>query len=514
MIVGGWFNIAPESRVIELEKEVDVLQQELLEEQVLGGDSFLFVSGKKYRLDGAGVGKTDNTVSLTSFTIPISGDELTMANFGTTGYGTIEPTSDKRKELISWTGITQSSGTKASLTGVTRGLSFVAPYTASTTLQKSHSGGSTFIISDTPQFYDNFASKNNEENINKVWIFDADRLPITDADVNATSSTQFVTLGQLTSVTNQGAATSSETVAGIIEQATLAETGAGTAFDADNPHAINSENATSTISAGGAPGIGFVPTSEADGKLNQEWTDKSEAYTWTGQHNFDAATTTITSATTTFDGTLANVSIGTSTPTVQKGGLSITGDLFLSGNATTTSLGFPDNTNQTTAFIGGNYLHSFTDASTNSGGDSEEVHLATSTIAANTLGANDGMRITSYISTATLSNSSGTLTVKFQFGESEICTIVTGTPAATLASGEGRVELIFVNNNNTSAQIGNCTFTLIESVNGVDSVFIHTAASDSVDFTTSQDLNIRFEAGTNSSMTMQDMVVEVLEKRD
>lgn len=82
-----------------------------------------------------------------------------MADFGTLGYATIDP-GGINMELISFTGISSSS-----LTGVTRGLGFEADYTSVTALKLPHSAGTVVVFSNSPQFYDSFVNKNDDETI-------------------------------------------------------------------------------------------------------------------------------------------------------------------------------------------------------------------------------------------------------------------------------------------------------------------------------------------------------------
>lgn len=116
------------------------------------------VGGKTYTLSGGGIDSDDTSITLSSFKIPVSDTAFTMSNFGdgvnAKGYVTIEPGSATRQEFVSFTGITQNSDGTAVLTGVTRGLMPVSPYTASATYAKSHSGGSIVVISNPPQLYE------------------------------------------------------------------------------------------------------------------------------------------------------------------------------------------------------------------------------------------------------------------------------------------------------------------------------------------------------------------------
>lgn len=126
--------------------------------------SSLPLGGQTYYLAGSGVTSTQNTIQLTYFLTP-DGTPITMSEFGTIGYGVLEPQTTSRIEDISFTGITQNSNGTATLTGVTRGVQFNYPYASSSTLMKSHAGGAQFIISNTAEFYYNEFSMQNNANV-------------------------------------------------------------------------------------------------------------------------------------------------------------------------------------------------------------------------------------------------------------------------------------------------------------------------------------------------------------
>lgn len=126
--------------------------------------SSLPLGGQTYYLAGAGVTSTQTTVQLTYLLTP-DGQPITMSEIGTIGYGVLEPQTTSKIEDVSFTGITQNTNGTATLTGVTRGVSFNYPYASSLTLQKSHAGGAQFIISNTAEFYYNEFSMQNNSNV-------------------------------------------------------------------------------------------------------------------------------------------------------------------------------------------------------------------------------------------------------------------------------------------------------------------------------------------------------------
>lgn len=147
LFVGGLFGYTPEP----------VYAPEVPQEEELGR-AVEAVGGKTYTLAGSGISSTQTTITLSSFTIPVSNTPFTMSNFGqgvnAKGYLTIEPGNTSRQEFISFTGLTQNSDGSATLSGVSRGLLPISPFTASSTYARAHSGGSQVVISNPPQLYE------------------------------------------------------------------------------------------------------------------------------------------------------------------------------------------------------------------------------------------------------------------------------------------------------------------------------------------------------------------------
>lgn len=80
-------------------------------------DTRKYVQNQATTIAGSGATTGDTALTLTSFT-QIDGTELTITDFGTKGYGTLEPGSGTNEEQISFTGVTQNANGTATLTGV------------------------------------------------------------------------------------------------------------------------------------------------------------------------------------------------------------------------------------------------------------------------------------------------------------------------------------------------------------------------------------------------------------
>lgn len=140
-------------------------------QETLGADTNLFAGLQTFTLAGTGMSSSATSFSLTSFTITQNGKEIQDGDLADTFYLTLEPGSRSRQEFISCTTVVQNIDDTATISGCTRGLSPIAPYTASSTLQFAHNGGTSVIFSNSPQFYDQFTAKGNDETITGVWSF-------------------------------------------------------------------------------------------------------------------------------------------------------------------------------------------------------------------------------------------------------------------------------------------------------------------------------------------------------
>lgn len=193
-------------------------------------DNLKFVQAQPFFLSGSGVSLGATEITLQSF-LGIDGTPLVMNDFGTIGYGTLEPNNFQREEQISFTGVVQNANGTAKLVGV-KTVSFVDPYTQTSGVSKSHAGGAVFVISNTSGFYATFANKNNNETITQQWIFpstEADR-PNLSADVDAIANTALITHGELSRATFAGTVNASTVQKGISELSTLDEQDDGTSI--------------------------------------------------------------------------------------------------------------------------------------------------------------------------------------------------------------------------------------------------------------------------------------------
>lgn len=218
--------------------------------------SSLPVGVSQFYLAGAGVTGVANTVQLTSMQTP-DGRPVTMSMFGTVGYGAIDPQTNAKVEDISFTGITQNLNGTATLTGVTRGLDFVFPYASTGSLQKTHSGGATFIITNTASFYYNeFAMPGNSN----VFVY-------------PTASSSVATKGYVDSVAFGNIPSASTIAQGVVQLATGTQIASSTLNGSAGPLVISGNLATSTFNAATA-GLKVVVT-QNNGKIDNNFISTS-----------------------------------------------------------------------------------------------------------------------------------------------------------------------------------------------------------------------------------------------
>lgn len=180
-------------------------------------DTRKYVQGQDYFLAGSGIGITDTSIILTSLALPNSGELITMTMFGTLGQATLEPETN-REENISFTGITQNDNGTATLTGITRGLKFVDPYTQTLSLRRSHSGSTLLRFTNSAPFYDGFTNKGDDETITGDWTF-SNHSPTVPTEISSEIH-RAASIEYVNNIAISGAPDASTTVKGISKLST------------------------------------------------------------------------------------------------------------------------------------------------------------------------------------------------------------------------------------------------------------------------------------------------------
>lgn len=359
LTLGGYFGlVAPKAPLIidaPILNEAQRLQVRLMIEEMVDtrlqaipnrdvfGAPVEPVAGATFNLSGSGVAASTSVITLQSLTIPQTGQVLVDADFSDTFYLTLEPGSRSRQEIVSCTTVVQNSGGTATLSGCSRGLSPIPPYTASTTLRFAHGGGTQVIFSDPPQLFEQFVAGENDETI--IGLFNFNTSPVIGT---ATNTYQAATRLYVDNTAFSGAGTSSFVGGGLVQLAKNEQLALGTASSSvtdGRPLVLAALYSTSTPGANivlvGGAGEYFIPITETDGKLNQTFLDLSEDFEFTSAvMTFNNASTTINNATTTI--LSQRLVIGTSTPNPRFVGVTIASSTYIDngglgvGRATTT----------------------------------------------------------------------------------------------------------------------------------------------------------------------------------
>lgn len=284
---------------------------------------------------------TDTTITLSSFNSP-SGLPFTMANFGSIGYATLDPTNLSRLETVTFTGITSGANNTVVLTGVTRGLDFVSPYAASSTLARIHLVGSNLILSNPAAFYgQQFAFVNATTTINAKWVFSSTTAPSYDFDPGATyftaaASSTLIDQAQLNRAILSGCTNATLILNGCVQLATQIQSASSTGIGSSGANLVPS-NLYATSSPGSA-GLWDVWTDNA-GKIAATFLNGTEQYIFNGLSTFnsgfiDNASSTITSSLN-ISGTL---NLNGNPIATKFGGTGTNGALTISSGTTTISL--------------------------------------------------------------------------------------------------------------------------------------------------------------------------------
>lgn len=191
-------------------------------------NNFKFAQLQTFTLSGAGAIPGQTSIVLQSMQTIDSAD-VVMSNFGTIGFGTIDPGNGDLEEQISFTGITQNANGTATLTGVSN-VTMVYPYTQTSGLSKTHAGATPFVISNTSGFYDNLVAKNDDGTITGQYTFNTTTgRPQLSSDVDTAVNEELVDFGQLSRTSFAGTVNASTVQKGIVQLPTQAQVDAKTA---------------------------------------------------------------------------------------------------------------------------------------------------------------------------------------------------------------------------------------------------------------------------------------------
>lgn len=267
----------------------------------LGGGSAAVVHFGAFNPTGGGtyylqstISSSQTTITLSSFKEPGSNILYTMSYLNSSiEYATIAPQTTQ-SEFISFSGITQNADGSATLTGVVRGLGRSYPYTASSTLASPHPGQSRLILSNPPQLTNQYLNLNNsgQQITGSIAFTVAPTSTVECATPFEYCRKQYIDAGL-----NQGAATSTETNQGLVQLATAAQVGVGTASSSGSaPLVIENKFATTTPGTICTSGVFNCVVAASLGKISQSFLDLTAAFTVSGTWIFNGVTQIAASA--------------------------------------------------------------------------------------------------------------------------------------------------------------------------------------------------------------------------
>jgi len=207
--------------------------------------STLPIAGQTYSIAGSGISGSATSITLTSLTLPQTGYKILDADLSTTFYITLE-SGKAHQEIVSCTTVTQNANNSATLSGCSRGLLPISPYTASSTYQFPHAGGTSVVFSNPPQFYNQFLAADNTGTITGQYTFSTS--PIVPTVISA-STTNAASIGYVNAVALAGSADAATTVKGVAKLSTAAASSTNPVVVGDNDTRV-SPVSLATVTAG------------------------------------------------------------------------------------------------------------------------------------------------------------------------------------------------------------------------------------------------------------------------
>lgn len=260
----------------------------------------VLVGGTTYNLSGSGVSSSATSITLASLTLPQNGYKIQDSDLSATFYLTLEPGNRTRQEFVSCTTVVQNAAGTATLSGCTRGLSPVTPFTASSTLQFAHAGGAQVIFSDPPQLFNDFYALGNVATSTNILVFSSTtppRLDFVGVQANGTyiaTTSEFASIAYVNAISVAGASNGTESVKGIWEGATALEqasstilggTGAGLLMQAQ--YATDTPQYGCAVGYTATAGAGCAIVADLTGKIKAAWLS-AQTFTWSAAHTFSS----------------------------------------------------------------------------------------------------------------------------------------------------------------------------------------------------------------------------------
>lgn len=395
-----------------------------------------------------------------------------------------------------------------------RGLSLTTGTTTVTASKEPHRKGASVKITDYPLIQRMRHQLSGTDTIAALMTYTSGV-----ACTAASASTTLCGKAYADALANQGAATSSESVAGIAMLATALRAASSTDLGADTPLVLQAKNATDTPQYGCA--AGYTSTAGAGcsvvalltGKIKQTWLNLTEAFTWSGLNTFSGGltstgTTTISASSLTTNPFVLN-GVAYKFPTTQGASSSVPATDG-AGNITFNTV----DSLLTKSSVVGATTTSLTHA--NSSAETTYDSAGTITLAAGKMGTGGTLRIRLYISdwdwvaSATASN---VLTVRFKLGGTTVCTL-TSSDLATADDGLRGYFECEVLNTSASTQVTFAASVATDQIAGTNAAtrFITAVNTATINTATSQQITATLQwtaANVGNTITLSGLSATV-----
>ena len=216
------------------------------------------------------------------------------------------------------------SGT--TISSMTRGVDPITATSTNSALQFAHRRGANVKITDFPLIQVMRNIINGGESFPNALTFDG-KLTYSSAP-SITGTLDIITKDYADAIANQGAATATEAVGGIVELATAIEAASSTDNGVTRPMVLQSKYATTSPDTTTSP---LIVMAEVGGKIKQAWLNLTEAFTWTGAHIFSSNVTIGGTLGVTGTSTLATTTISKLTVSTPVAGTDATNKTYVDG---------------------------------------------------------------------------------------------------------------------------------------------------------------------------------------
>lgn len=324
--------------------------------------------------------------------------------------------------------------TATACTNMTRGLSPITGTTTVSALQSAHRRGASVKITNAPYLLILNRIINGQGTIPNALSY--------TSHPTFTTGTQIVDKTYADGLSYAGVATSTESSFGGVWLATQLQQASSTNGAPNAPYVLQSKYATSTPSGTSTSGL-YTVISKNNGKIHQLWLDLTEAFTWSGAHTFNTATTTF-NATTSIAATSASP--------IRLNGVNYN---FPSTNGASSTVMTTNGSGTVTwARTTGTKLFS-TFAGYSTSDDTNENTIFTTTFTGGLLSTTGLIRVRIPVSSTPDGSAAITYAIRLKYGGSTLSTLTATGPAVgggNAVNGTGYIEAIINNNASLSSQ--------------------------------------------------------------